>query len=199
MDSAAPTDNARVALLLRQAAALLAAQGANRFRVAAYRQAADGIAALARDVGALFEAEGRAGLDALPGIGPGLANAIAEILSTGRWGLLDRLRGEVDARLVFRAVPGVGPAAGGRARGVGAVLPRRRPGAAPAHRRHRDPGSAGGPARGAGAGAGLRALVRPRRRRTGPLIWRKLRRRQATTVAWPPRPGHRPLKRLGHE
>ncbi|MBN9373245.1 MULTISPECIES: helix-hairpin-helix domain-containing protein [unclassified Hydrogenophaga] len=110
MDSAAPTDNARVALLLREAAALLAAQGANRFRVAAYRHAADGIAALARDVGALFEAQGRAGLDALPGIGPGLANAIAEILSTGRWGLLDRLRGEVDARLVFRAVPGVGPA-----------------------------------------------------------------------------------------
>ncbi len=102
-------DNERVVLLLRQAAALLSAQGANPFRVAAYRRAADRIATLGQDVGALFAHEGRAGLDALPDIGPGLANAIAEMLTSGRWSQLDRLRGEVDPRQLFRAVPGVGP------------------------------------------------------------------------------------------
>lgn len=109
MDAVTFADNERVALLLRQAAALLTAQGANRFRVAAHRRAADRIATLGQDVGALFEQQGRAGLDALPDVGPGLANAIAEILSSGRWGQLDRLRGEVDPRRLFQAVPGVGP------------------------------------------------------------------------------------------
>lgn len=109
MNTVAFAENERVALLLRQAAALLAAQRANPFRVAAHRRAADRIATLGQDVGALFEREGRAGLDALPDIGPGLANAIAEMLTSGRWSQLDRLRGEVDPRLLFRAVPGVGP------------------------------------------------------------------------------------------
>lgn len=109
MNTAAFAENERVALLLRQAAALLAAQRANPFRVAAHRRAADRIATLGQDVGALFEREGRAGLDALPDIGPGLANVIAEMLTSGRWSQLDRLRGEVDPRLLFRAVPGVVP------------------------------------------------------------------------------------------
>jgi putative hydrolase len=110
MDAIAPTssDNARVADLLRQAAALLAAQGANPFRVGAYRRAADTIAALPADVRTLFEREGRAGLDALPGIGPGLAGAIAEILASGRWSRLDRLRGEADPLHVLQTVPGIG-------------------------------------------------------------------------------------------
>jgi hypothetical protein len=101
-------DNTLVAGMLREAATLLDAQQANPFRVAAYRKAADTIEGLAGSVRELFEREGRAGLDGLPAIGPGIAGAIAEILATGRWGQLDRLRGEVDAGRLFQVVPGVG-------------------------------------------------------------------------------------------
>lgn len=94
--------------MLREAADLLAAQQANPFRVSAYRNGADRIAALPGSVRELFEREGRSGLDALPGIGPGLAAAIAEILLTGRWSQLERLRGQTDPALVFRSVPGIG-------------------------------------------------------------------------------------------
>jgi DNA polymerase (family X) len=97
-----------MATLLQEAATLLAAQQANSFRVSAYRKAADTITRLPDSVRALFEREGRAGLDALPAIGRGIAGAIAEILVTGRWRQLERLRGEIDARQLFRIVPGIG-------------------------------------------------------------------------------------------
>lgn len=101
-------ENATVADMLREAASLLAAQNANPFRVAAYRKAADTIGALSRSVRELFEREGRAGLDALPSVGPGIASAIAEILVSGRWSQLDRLRGDANASQVFQTVPGIG-------------------------------------------------------------------------------------------
>jgi hypothetical protein len=101
-------DNVWVADMLRRAAALLAAQQANPFRVAAYRKAAETVASLSTNVRELFEREGRDGLDALPSIGPGIAGAIGEMLVTGRWGQLDRLRGEVDPARVFQSVPGIG-------------------------------------------------------------------------------------------
>lgn len=100
--------NARVADMLRQAAALLAAQQANPFRVMAYREAARRIAELPVSVRGVFDRGGRAGLDALPAIGPGIAGAIAEILLTGRWSQLERLRGQGEPWHVFQTVPGLG-------------------------------------------------------------------------------------------
>ena len=91
-------DNAMVAGMLRNAATLLDAQNANPFRVAAYRKAADTVAGLRTSVRRLYENEGRVGLDALPSVGPGIAGVIAEILISGRWSQLDRLRGVTDAR-----------------------------------------------------------------------------------------------------
>jgi len=102
------SENATLADMLREAASLLEAQKANPFRIAAYRKAADTIAALPRSVRELFEHEGRAGLDALPSVGAGIAGAIAEILLSGRWSQLDRLRGDANASEVFRTIPGVG-------------------------------------------------------------------------------------------
>jgi len=103
-------DNLRVAAWLRQAAELLQAQGANAFRVGAYRRAADSVERHPRSVGEIFRDEGRVGLDALPGVGASIAGAIAEMLSTGRWAQLERLKGEVDPARLFRTLPGVGPA-----------------------------------------------------------------------------------------
>jgi len=103
-------DNAAVAELLREMASLLDAQGEdNTFRIAAYRRAADTVAALPTSVRETFEREGIAGLDALPTIGPGIAAAIGEIVQTGRWARLDRLRGAAGPEAIFRTIPGVGP------------------------------------------------------------------------------------------
>ncbi|MFS8086639.1 MAG: helix-hairpin-helix domain-containing protein [Acidobacteriota bacterium] len=102
-------DNTQVAEWLRQAADLLQAQGANPFRVGAYRKAATTVEQCDASLRTLFAAGGRDGLDALPGIGPGIASAIAEMLQTGRWAQLERLRGSVDPTALFQAIPGIGP------------------------------------------------------------------------------------------
>ena len=107
--AAGADDNEQIAALLREMADLLEAQGDNPYRARAYRRAADSVLAAPESVRQRFEREGLAGLDALPGVGAGIAAAIAEILACGRWGRLDRLRGEVDAELLFRTIPGVGP------------------------------------------------------------------------------------------
>ena len=96
--------------MLRQAAALLIDQGANPFRANAYRSAADTIAGLTQSVRDIFDAKGRAGLDALPRIGAGIASAIAEILITGHWNQLERLRGTIDPIATLQAIPNVGRA-----------------------------------------------------------------------------------------
>ena len=102
-------ENQQIADKLREVAALLEAQGANPYRASAYRKAADTIARLAQPVRKTFDAEGVAGLDALPHIGKGIAAAIAEILITGRWSQLERLRGTLDPVKLFQGVPGIGP------------------------------------------------------------------------------------------
>ena len=101
--------NQRVAERLREAAELLEHQQANPFRVAAYRRAAGTVAGLNEDVAVLLEREGIEGLDALPGIGPTLAPAIAQMVRTGRWAQLERLRGAVAPEELFQSIPGLGP------------------------------------------------------------------------------------------
>ena len=101
--------NSFIAERLLELADLLEQQQANRFRVRAYRQAADSIASVREDLRTLFEREGSKGLDALPGVGRAIAASVAEMLRTGRWGQLERLRGALDPHQIFRAIPGVGP------------------------------------------------------------------------------------------
>jgi hypothetical protein len=101
-------ENAEIEARLREAAALLSAQAASPHRVHAYRRAADVVARLERPLRELFDTQGRAGLQALPSIGEGISAAIAELLITGRWGLLERLRGSAEPEALLRAVPGIG-------------------------------------------------------------------------------------------
>lgn len=105
-----PEWNREVAMKLREAADLLALQGANPFRIMAFRNAAATILEMPRDIREIAENEGPEGLIAIPHIGRGIASAIIEIVATGRWGRLDRLRGELDAGRLFCSVPGIGPA-----------------------------------------------------------------------------------------
>jgi predicted flap endonuclease-1-like 5' DNA nuclease len=102
--------NQQVATRLDEVASLLHQQGANPFRAEAYRRAADRVRSLALPVEELLEKEGDEGLEALGGIGPGLARAIHELVRTGRLAVLDRLRGEADPITALTSVPGIGQA-----------------------------------------------------------------------------------------
>jgi hypothetical protein len=101
--------NARVAAMLGEAADLLDQQRANPFRARAYRVAARTVAELPEDVRTLVARDGMDGLMALPGVGPAIAAAIREILRSGRWSQLERLRGTLDPEALFRSIPGIGP------------------------------------------------------------------------------------------
>jgi putative hydrolase len=100
--------NRQLADALREAATLLEQQGANPFRVQAYRRAAATLVTLQRDVGTILDQEGIAGVIALPTIGQSIAGAISEIVHTGRWMQLERLRGTTDPVQLFQSIPGVG-------------------------------------------------------------------------------------------
>jgi len=107
LDFAGP--NAQIADKLRQVADILATQGADSFRIAAYRKAAESVFALDTDLGAIAERGGRKALEAIPGVGISIAGAIAEMLATGRWAFLDHLKGTASPESLFQSVPGIGP------------------------------------------------------------------------------------------
>jgi hypothetical protein len=100
--------NAVLAGNLREYADLLRQQGADGFRVAAYERAAGVIDGLDRPLDAVFAQKGRDGLTALPGVGRSIAAALAEMLTTGRWAQLERLRGALEPEKLFLTIPGLG-------------------------------------------------------------------------------------------
>lgn len=100
--------NEQVARTLEQAADLLEQARADRFRVQAYRNAAETVRSLPRGVLQILHEEGREGLERLPTIGPVLARAVEQIVHTGRLPMLDRLRGEIDPVELFATLPGIG-------------------------------------------------------------------------------------------
>jgi putative hydrolase len=102
-------DNQAISEKLLELADLLEQQNANPFRVNAYRRAARTVAGHEQPVADLAEREGIEGLDRLPGIGRSIALAIQEMLRTGRWMQLERLRGALDPEQVFQSIPGIGP------------------------------------------------------------------------------------------
>jgi putative hydrolase len=102
--------NELAAQIFSDCADLLRQQAANPFRVNAYIRAARTLRSMDADVRGILEQEGIDGLKKLPGIGKGLAAAIDEIARTGRLSRFDRLRGESSPEVLFRALPGVGPA-----------------------------------------------------------------------------------------
>jgi hypothetical protein len=81
---------------------------ANPYRVAAYRKAADSVEALDQNVSEIFRSEGVEGLTMLSGVGEQIAGAISEMIRTGQWLQLLRLRGTQDPESLFARVPGVG-------------------------------------------------------------------------------------------
>jgi DNA uptake protein ComE-like DNA-binding protein len=108
MSDAAGSLNAGCADRLREAADLLQGQGANPFRVSAYRKAAATVLELPEDLQAIIDRAGLPGLESLPNIGRGIAAALLEMTRTGRWIQLERLRGSADPVQLLTTVPGLG-------------------------------------------------------------------------------------------
>jgi putative hydrolase len=100
--------NEDIAGRLDEVARLLAAQGANRFRVRAYERAANTVRRAPRPVSEILERQGLEGLQALPGVGESIARAIRDLLARGRLAMLERLRGESDPAKLLASVPGIG-------------------------------------------------------------------------------------------
>lgn len=103
-----PIHNSEIAGIFDHVADLLEIQDANRFRVRAYRNAANTIRDQSRSVASMLE-DGD-DLSELPDIGEDLAGKIAEIVQTGRLPLLDEISEEVpDAIVEATRIPGIGP------------------------------------------------------------------------------------------
>jgi DNA polymerase (family 10) len=103
-----PIHNRDVAEIFDRMADLLEIQGANPFRVRAYRNAARTVGDLPRSVADMIAEE--EDLSELPGIGKDLAGKIGEIVRTGSLAALEELTREVPAGLAeLTALPGLGP------------------------------------------------------------------------------------------
>jgi hypothetical protein len=100
--------NQDIALRLEEVAHLLHKQDANRFRVDAYRRAAQTVRSLDEPIADLYHREGLDGLERLPTIGPTIARAIREMVLTGFYPMLERLCGESDPSRLLETVPGIG-------------------------------------------------------------------------------------------
>jgi DNA polymerase (family 10) len=102
-------ENIQIAKTFEQVADLLEIQGANPFRVRAYRNAARTIGALGTPVDAIVKHNGHA-LEELPGIGADLAGKISRMCRTGELPLLAQLTRKTPESLVaMLRIPGVGP------------------------------------------------------------------------------------------
>ncbi len=107
MSHSTSLNNSKMAEFFSKVADLMQLQGANHFKIRAYRRAAETIKGLPRDINLDY----RAGkLKKIPGIGKAIAEKIGEIIETGRLEYLERLEAEIPAGVAeLMKVPDVGP------------------------------------------------------------------------------------------
>src|SRR5262245_62226891 len=103
-----PVHNATIEASFAEIADLLDIQGANPFRVRAYRNAARTVGDLGTDIETLMD-QGTT-LTEIPGVGADLAKKIEEIVSTGKCAFLERLHKELPRAITdLLKIPGLGP------------------------------------------------------------------------------------------
>jgi len=102
-----PVHNSEIAEMFEEVADLLEIEGANEFRIRAYRNASRVVAGLSKSAADLVADE--KALTELPGIGKDLAGKIAEICRTGKFPALEecRSRASPGVRTLLR-IPGLG-------------------------------------------------------------------------------------------
>lgn len=100
--------NAELARTLSRIGTLLEIDGANVFRVRAYKEGARVVENHGESLAALVGEPGA--LEALPGIGKGIAQNIRELVASGRTAILDELLAKYPAEVVgFTELQGLGP------------------------------------------------------------------------------------------
>jgi DNA polymerase (family 10) len=103
-------DNRDIARLFERVADLLEIQGANPFRIRAYRTASLTISELTTPLASMIGTDGGTALQKLPGIGRDLADKIVTIVRTGTLPLLAELgRDTPESLITLMQVPGLGP------------------------------------------------------------------------------------------
>jgi DNA polymerase (family 10) len=99
--------NERIVTLLRRIGDMLDILGEDRFRVQAYRRAADNIETLGQNVVEIWQA---GQLREIPGVGQALARKLDELLRTGHLEYYERLRAQVPPGVLeLLRIPDVGP------------------------------------------------------------------------------------------
>lgn len=99
--------NREIAEFLKRTGDMLDILGENRFKVLAYRRAADSILNLGQDIRTYWQA---GTLQEIPGIGQAIADKIDELLTTGQLEFYERLQDQVPAGVVsLLEIPDVGP------------------------------------------------------------------------------------------
>jgi DNA polymerase (family 10) len=99
--------NQQLAETFRTIADLLEIKGENKFKILAYRKAADSLSNLSQDANELWK-QGK--LNEVDGVGKAIAEKIAELLTTGHLGFLEKLEAEVPPSLAEELkVPDLGP------------------------------------------------------------------------------------------
>jgi len=101
-------ENREIASRLDEVAQILTEQGANPYRIEAYRRAARTVRESSESITRVAHERGVEGLDELPGIGERLARSLYLLATMGRLPMLERLRGESDPVELFRTVLGIG-------------------------------------------------------------------------------------------
>ncbi|HOO91234.1 MAG TPA: DNA polymerase/3'-5' exonuclease PolX [Syntrophales bacterium] len=103
-----PIQNSDVSEIFNKVAILLELEGANQFRIRAYRSAARVVADLPQSIADMVKRE--EDLSELPGIGKDLAGKIKEIAKTGTLGQLKELEEKTPSELsVLMKIEGLGP------------------------------------------------------------------------------------------
>lgn len=103
-----PIHNSEIAERLNELATLLEIEGANEFRVRAYRTAARNVGTMSESVASMVE-EGK-DLSKLPGLGKDLARKVEQIAQTGSLEQLEELKERIPTGLIELAeVEGLGP------------------------------------------------------------------------------------------
>ncbi len=101
-------ENRAIAQKLLEYADYLDAHEGNVYRPRAYRRAAETVLRLNQPVAHILAAQGRQGLEALPGIGVHLSYTIDSLVRTGEFRTLNSEDGPLDPERMFASLPGVG-------------------------------------------------------------------------------------------
>jgi DNA polymerase (family 10) len=98
--------NSKIAKVFNDIADILEIKGENRFRIRAYRRAAQNIESLAKDVTEIKKDD----LTEIPGIGSDLADKISELAETGKLRFYEEIKKDVPPGLLdVLKIPGLGP------------------------------------------------------------------------------------------